>query len=720
VDIICTCTACQAKFKVGEHAAGKKARCPKCKGVVDVPATSASSAQLKADSSAAIKRPDLPPVVRAVSPAPAKPAQASDASAPQPFVVTDVGSTSHIGRRKTERPQKNPLQMPLIIGGSVLGVLLLVVVAMLASGGGGNPDKQIAKNDLPTTKKAKQKPKADSPKPPSRTVAPVNNPKSDDGDKTFDFKVNADADEASSNPDPAPMPVPIVPGFDPTNPDFGPAPQGFDGWRQDFADAVQKAGVEKKNVLMVIGSSDANIDTGRLARKLKELGLPKGSLGEKFVPLVIDLPMTDEGAETVGNIRKNIKIAQEYLTSDALPIVVLVDEQGRPFAAQREWPNGFDDVTQVLETMLAKRAQRDQLLSAFVAAGDDDTKTAAAAAAMQWILDARLVSQYGRDIGLWHQIAVKSDPENKAGKLEVLFEGKLFCDLQLSTIRNPVQLATKLDLLDPWLKEKRFQDPDRGFRLHYLAARILIQIEDERQGGLHFNRAHEYEPKDKKLHAVWEGIGGASGKRLLSSGSGFVVAEGGYMITNRHVVEGKGNLAVRLPNVDEPVPAKVVKIHDDFDVALIKAEFPAGFAPRPLAIVTKFQTGMDVAAIGFPLGRTLGDAAKIVPGIVSSMPSRATQNMMLTNVLINGGNSGGPLCDRRGAVIGLITAKTNIADADSYGMAIPAREVDALLNDHLPKNAERGVAPPGKKAAMDWEEVFDQTSPSVLMIVKLQ
>ena len=53
----------------------------------------------------------------------------------------------------------------------------------------------------------------------------------------------------------------------------------------------------------------------------------------------------------------------------------------------------------------------------------------------------------------WHQVAAESDPDNKAGKLEVLFEGKFYCNLQLGSIRNPVQLAKRLDPADPtaWL-----------------------------------------------------------------------------------------------------------------------------------------------------------------------------------------------------------------------------------------------------------------------------
>ena len=92
--------------------------------------------------------------------------------------------------------------------------------------------------------------------------------------------------------------------------------------------------------------------------------------------------------------------------------------------------------------------------------------------------------------------------------------------------------------------------------------------------------------------------------------------------------------------------------------------------------------------------------------------------MLLLDCRVNPGNSGGPLCDTRGQVVGIVTAKS-ISDAkvDSYGMAVPAAEVVKFLAAHVPDYV---AADSSSDATQEWDAVDRKVSPSVVMIVALR
>jgi S1-C subfamily serine protease len=123
-----------------------------------------------------------------------------------------------------------------------------------------------------------------------------------------------------------------------------------------------------------------------------------------------------------------------------------------------------------------------------------------------------------------------------------------------------------------------------------------------------------------------------------------------------------------------------------------------------------------VAAFGYPLGNTLGRGLKLTTGVVSALPEASDENMYLLDCLVNPGNSGGPLCDQQGRVVGMVTAKSsNTQDINSYGMALPADVLQSFLTNYLP-----GWRPERKALAdtLPWDEVDRTVSPSVLMVLK--
>ncbi len=171
-----------------------------------------------------------------------------------------------------------------------------------------------------------------------------------------------------------------------------------------------------------------------------------------------------------------------------------------------------------------------------------------------------------------------------------------------------------------------------------------------------------------------------------SSGSGFVLTENGYVVTNYHVVEGATTVRV-VTHDGEEYAAEVVGYDSSNDIAVLKAE-AEGLSPAAIGSSSALNIGDMVVAIGNPLG-TL--AATQTVGYVSGINREVTTdssiiNMIQTDAAINPGNSGGPLFNMQGQVIGITTAKysgtTNSgASIEGIGFAIPIDDVAGMISD---------------------------------------
>lgn len=166
-------------------------------------------------------------------------------------------------------------------------------------------------------------------------------------------------------------------------------------------------------------------------------------------------------------------------------------------------------------------------------------------------------------------------------------------------------------------------------------------------------------------------------------GSGFIINEDGYVVTNYHVINGAQEVKVIFYDGKE-VNAKVVNYDAERDIAVIKitddVKMP-GIAQ--LGDSSTVKAGEEVIAIGNPLGKEF--SSTVTKGIVSS-PNRkiSTDNgnvldYIQTDAAINPGNSGGPLINSNGEVIGINTAKKVGADIEGIGFAIPINEVKTRL-----------------------------------------
>ena len=173
-----------------------------------------------------------------------------------------------------------------------------------------------------------------------------------------------------------------------------------------------------------------------------------------------------------------------------------------------------------------------------------------------------------------------------------------------------------------------------------------------------------------------------------SSGSGFILTEDGYVITNYHVVEGATEIQVITHDGTE-YPAELVGKDSTNDLAVLNIE-ATGLPAVTLGSSTDLLIGDMVVAIGNPLGELAAtQTVGYVSGIdreVSTSGSITTISMIQTDAAINPGNSGGPLFNMYGQVIGITTAKYSGttgsgASIEGIGFAIPIDDVEPLIRD---------------------------------------
>lgn len=151
---------------------------------------------------------------------------------------------------------------------------------------------------------------------------------------------------------------------------------------------------------------------------------------------------------------------------------------------------------------------------------------------------------------------------------------------------------------------------------------------------------------------------------IKSTGSGFVISRNGVIATNAHVIESANRIEVKLNNEFgvKTFSASVLLKDEINDVALLKIEDKAfnGFNSLPYSILQTTEIGEDVLTIGYPLNNLMGDNYKVTNGIVSSNTGLKDDiRFIQITTPIQPGNSGGPLFNEDGNIVGLTTSKLN-------------------------------------------------------------
>ncbi len=182
-----------------------------------------------------------------------------------------------------------------------------------------------------------------------------------------------------------------------------------------------------------------------------------------------------------------------------------------------------------------------------------------------------------------------------------------------------------------------------------------------------------------------------------AAGSGFVISPDGYILTNYHVIDGASSIQVAFVD-GTTYPAKLVGGEEPNDIAVLKIE-ASGLHAVVLGDSDALVVGEQVAAIGNPLGEL---TYSLTSGYVSAkdrsitMESGEIMNMLQTDAAINSGNSGGPLFNMYGQVIGITSAKysssgsSSTASVEGLGFAIPINDVKDMITDIMEKGYVTG------------------------------
>ncbi len=167
--------------------------------------------------------------------------------------------------------------------------------------------------------------------------------------------------------------------------------------------------------------------------------------------------------------------------------------------------------------------------------------------------------------------------------------------------------------------------------------------------------------------------------RQRSLGSGFIIDEEGYILTNNHVVEKTDEIKVKLANEKE-YSAEIVGRDPQTDLALIRITSDEPLRPLPLGDSEALEVGEWVVAIGNPFGLTHTVTAGIVSAKYRKIGAGSYENFIQTDAPINPGNSGGPLLNTSGEVVGINTAIFSRGGGSvGIGFAIPINMARELL-----------------------------------------
>lgn len=171
------------------------------------------------------------------------------------------------------------------------------------------------------------------------------------------------------------------------------------------------------------------------------------------------------------------------------------------------------------------------------------------------------------------------------------------------------------------------------------------------------------------------------------AGSGVILTQDGYIVTNHHVIEDANSITVRTRSGDE-YNASLVGSDEQSDLAVLKID-ATGLTPAVLGDSTTLEVGDLAIAIGNPLGELGGS---VTSGIISALDREMTidgQTMTLlqTDASVNPGNSGGGLFNANGDLIGIVNAKSSGENVEGIGFAIPISTATDII-DELIANGE--------------------------------
>ena len=186
-------------------------------------------------------------------------------------------------------------------------------------------------------------------------------------------------------------------------------------------------------------------------------------------------------------------------------------------------------------------------------------------------------------------------------------------------------------------------------------------------------------PPGSPFEDMFKDFGTPQKRKSSALGSGFIIDKEGIVITNNHVIQGAEDILVRV-NGDKEYKAKVLGADPGMDIAVLKMETDEKFIPVKFGDSNKARIGDWVIAIGNPFGF----GGTVTSGIISarnrSIGLSRYEDFIQTDASINQGNSGGPLFNMDGDVIGINTAILGPSGSIGIGFAIPSNNAQRVIN----------------------------------------
>lgn len=165
------------------------------------------------------------------------------------------------------------------------------------------------------------------------------------------------------------------------------------------------------------------------------------------------------------------------------------------------------------------------------------------------------------------------------------------------------------------------------------------------------------------------------------AGSGVIISEDGYIVTNDHVIEDSTKITVTLKD-GKQYPATLVGTDPKTDIAVIKIN-EKSLTPATFGSSSYLKVGQEAIAIGNPLGQLGGT---VTNGIISALDREIiidgkVMNLLQTNAAINPGNSGGGLFNIKGELVGVVNSKSSGSDVEGLGFAIPVDTAKTIIEN---------------------------------------
>ena len=193
--------------------------------------------------------------------------------------------------------------------------------------------------------------------------------------------------------------------------------------------------------------------------------------------------------------------------------------------------------------------------------------------------------------------------------------------------------------------------------------------------------------------------GGGQKQKQSGLGSGVILNKEGYILTNEHVVKGWDKLVVKFKN-KKTVEAKLVGTTAMYDLALVKIPASNDLVPAVLGDSDKVKVGHWAIAIGAPLGLEQSFTVGVVSQVGRAGIDESGMGYIQTDAAINRGNSGGPLLNIRGEVIGINRMiASNSGGSDGIGFSIPINQAKLILPDL--KSGKKVMGPPWLGVGID-------------------